>query len=385
VRVPEGSTAATVEALAREAGCVVVNQLTYLPHYYRFRVNGQAGNMANQTASAAPVTDEMMSAVIRLNSHNGVRAFPDYVVPLRRQNPIVTPVVPNDPLYPGGNATQSRQQWHLDMVRMPEAWALQTGVRQAVVAVVDSGLDAQHPDFTRPDGVDIVLRSAARNFGVNGVDNNYDDPDGHGTHVAGTVAAATNNAIGVAGVAGWNRNGVDVRILPLRVTFGDTSFTSAVFDALEYARLQKVDVVNLSLGYKPRLLGLPPAAAENLINEWTVVVNRLLADNIVVVVANGNDAANHDLPQNFDLPSDIPGTISVSAVGPTRRLASYSDFGGTVAMLRRVAMDRKDRMRLFFRRGHLIGRAPRRPMFPLAITPSMELRWPRPTSPERPP
>jgi serine protease len=204
VRVPDGSTTADVETLAREAGCVVVDQLTYATEYYRFRVSGRATRAGTPDLVGAPVTDAMLTAVRRLNNQPGVRAFPDYIVSVRRQNPVITPVIPNDPLYRGGGANQSRQQWHLDMIRMPEAWALQVGVRPVIVAVPDSGLDAEHPDFIGSNGRDLVLRAAGRNFLTSPPSPNYDDDGGHGTHVSGTVAAATNNGIGVASVAGWD-------------------------------------------------------------------------------------------------------------------------------------------------------------------------------------
>ena len=125
--------------------------------------------------------------------------------------------MPNDPSY-------SIQRWHYEQIELPAAWNISQGSANVVVAIVDSGVVAAHPDLSSKlvDGYDFV--GSVLNQDGDGIDSNPDDPGCaigggsifHGTHVAGTVAAATNNGVGVAGVA-WN-----VRLMPVRVLDGCT-------------------------------------------------------------------------------------------------------------------------------------------------------------------
>ena len=121
--------------------------------------------------------------------------------------------VPNDPLY--------QYQWHYPLINLPQAWDVTTGAN-AIVAVIDTGVVRSHPDLQGQlvDGYDFIKDPAVAVDG-DGIDSNPDDPGDrfdpngsssfHGTHVAGTVAAATNNAVGVAGVA------FGAKVMPLRV------------------------------------------------------------------------------------------------------------------------------------------------------------------------
>ena len=133
---------------------------------------------------------------------------------------------PNDPSYIA--------QWHLPRIGSPLAWSLNTGSSSLVVAVVDSGVYAYHPDL-----------AAKLVPGWNFVKDNADTTDvlGHGTAVAGTVAASTNNGIGVAGVT-WG-----ARVMPLvAVDATDFASYSAIAAAIQYAVDHGVRVINVSIG-----------------------------------------------------------------------------------------------------------------------------------------
>ena len=156
--------------------------------------------------------------------------------------------VPNDPHY--------TEQWDLPMIRAPEAWALTSGDDSIIIAVIDTGVDLDHPDLVGKLWI---------NAGE--IPDNYLDDDGngyaddshgwdfvnddavpqddywHGTHVAGIAAADTDNGQGVAGVS-WG-----ARIMPLKVldASGDGSYAD-VASAIVYAADNGAMVLNLSLG-----------------------------------------------------------------------------------------------------------------------------------------
>jgi thermitase len=137
-------------------------------------------------------------------------------------------VSPNDPAYDGGD------QWGLDKIEGPKAWGINTGSDQVIIAVIDSGVDLDHPDLQ-----DKIM--AGWDF-VNS-DNQPDDDYGHGTHVAGIAAAATNNGLGVAGVS-WG-----ARIMPLKVlNSSGNGYMSTVIDGMRYAADHGAQILNLSLG-----------------------------------------------------------------------------------------------------------------------------------------
>ncbi|MGH9011043.1 MAG: S8 family serine peptidase, partial [Acidimicrobiia bacterium] len=126
--------------------------------------------------------------------------------------------VPNDPDY---SATQAS---YLSAIGVPSAWDMTTGSEGVVVAVLDSGIDASHPD--------LAGRVVA---GRNVVDSNDDTTDrsGHGTSMAGIIGAATNNALGVAGVA-WA-----AKIMPVKVSYPtgvatDTNVAAGIIWAVDH-------------------------------------------------------------------------------------------------------------------------------------------------------
>lgn len=225
--------------------------------------------------------------------------------------------VPDDPLYPG--------QWHYPLINLPQAWDLAADGAGVVVAVIDSGILPDHPDLLGQQvaGYDFVSDVHAAGDG-DGLDPDPTDEGGgpgrpsdyHGTHVAGTVAAASNNALGVAGVA-WR-----ARIMPLRVLDGDGAGT--LFDveqAVLYAAGQPndsgfvparpADVINLSLG-----------APAHLVPETSDAFRRARAAGVIVVASAGNNGGSWpSLPAAFD------GVVAVGATDLNGQRAFYSSFG----------------------------------------------------------
>jgi serine protease len=195
--------------------------------------------------------------------------------------------VPNDPLY--------SQQWNLRAIRMPEAWEISQG-EGVTVAVVDTGV-TRVPD----------LAQTAFVKGYDFVDDDEDPTDlnGHGTHVAGTLAQSTNNALGVAGVA------FKAKIMPVRVLdangFGSLS---DVVEGIRYAVDHGATVINLSLGSR---------ASARLMEEAVAYAH---SKGVTVVAAAGNENSSQ-----VSYPARYPHVIAVSATGPDGTKAPYSNYG----------------------------------------------------------
>ncbi len=160
------------------------------------------------------------------------------------------------------------QQWGLDTIKADEAHAVTRG-DGAVVAVIDTGVEASHEDLQGRllPGKDFVDN-----------DDTPQDGDGHGTHVSGVVAASADNGIGVDSVA------PGAKVLPIRVLGDDGSGSDEdVAKGIDYAVAQKADVINLSLG------GLPIDALVGG-GAFQEAVQRAVNAGIVVVSAAGNDS-----------------------------------------------------------------------------------------------
>ena len=327
LRAAPGTSENDVRALAENAKCDLVRAVPYCPDYYLLRLKSYAGRTG---LVAEPITDEVNDALTTLRAQAGVIADPNYIVHLDRgavgggakykagkakvsrapAPPSGLNVTPNDPLYP--------RQWGLPAIRMPEAWAIQFGAKPIVVGVADTGIDVGHPDFALPDGTGTRI-VAAKNFATTDPAA-IQDTNGHGTHTAGTVAATTNNntPTGVASVAGWNRNNVDVRVTVARVFEGETSTDDIINAGIGYLIDQKVNVISLSLG------GYGVSQLER------DTIQRAITAKIIVVASAGNAAVDNGQFPHY--PSDLPGVIKVTAIGPDRTLAFYSNYGGPVAV-----------------------------------------------------
>jgi thermitase len=204
-----------------------------------------------------------------------------------------TAAVPDDPSY--------GSQWHLPKIKSPEAWSITTGSTSVIVAVIDSGVNGAHPDL-----VPKLLP------GWNFVKGSADTADvlGHGTAVAGAVAAASNNHIGVAGVS-WAS-----RILPLvAVDEYDFAAYSKIAAAIQYAADHGARVINISLG------GISPSVT--LQNAVDYAWNK----GAVLFASAMNDSAS---TPNY--PAACTHVAAISATDNNDQLASFSNYGNWVAL-----------------------------------------------------
>jgi subtilisin family serine protease len=202
--------------------------------------------------------------------------------------------VPNDTSYPS-------QQPYLTRIGAPTAWDVANTGAATVVAVLDTGVDRDHPDLA-PNlvaGRDIV-----------NADTDPTDDNGHGTAVAGVVGAATGNGAGIAGVA-WN-----AKVMPVKVLGADgTGFDADIASGITWATDNGADIINLSLGGPGSSTVLEQA------------VDYALAQDVLVVAAAGNEASDEP-----SFPAAIPGVVAVTATDAQGRFAWFSNHGPWVTL-----------------------------------------------------
>ncbi|MBL8919200.1 MAG: peptidase S8 [Myxococcaceae bacterium] len=203
--------------------------------------------------------------------------------------------VPNDPAY--------EKQWNLRMINMPKAWDRVKG-KGVVVAVLDTGVAYEdHDDFIRVP--DLKGTKFVEGYDFVNKDRHANDDHGHGTHVAGTIAQATNNGEGVAGVA------FEAAVMPVKVLDHFGGGTSAnIADAIRWAADHGANVINMSLG----------GGGRSLVMEKAVEYAR--KKGVVVVCAAGNGGRGI-----VEYPAAYPGSVAVAAVGPGGTRAPYSSWG----------------------------------------------------------
>ena len=189
-------------------------------------------------------------------------------------------------------------QWGLTKVGAPQAWEVTTGGSSIDIAILDTGVDVDHPDLANK----IVDN---RNFTTS---NTTDDIYGHGTHVAGIAAANTNNGIGVAGL-GYSCSIINVKVL------GDDGmgYWSWIAQGIIWAADNGAEVINLSLGDSS--------------NSSTVedAINYAWYKGVVVICAAGNDGNSNPF-----YPAYYPNCIAVAATDASDMLSPWSNRGDWV-------------------------------------------------------
>lgn len=223
-------------------------------------------------------------------------------------------------------------------IKAREAWDLTRGDRKFVVAVLDSGIDYNHPDLVsniwtnsgetgladaRINGVDDDLNGFIDDWrGWNFTDGNNDpfDDIGHGTHVSGIIGAVGNNHIGIAGVM-WN-----VRVMPLKIFKADstidslcgsaTGFVADEIAAIQYAWENGANVINGSFR-----TGLDYCLAEY------DAIAEAGTHGVLFVASAGNETHNIDFDLRTPAIYDLPNVITVAATDQNDRLATFSNFG----------------------------------------------------------
>jgi serine protease len=201
-----------------------------------------------------------------------------------------TSVTPNDPQY--------SKQWHLHNIHVERAWE-ETRGKGIIVAIIDTGV-SKVPDLAKTEfiaGYDFVNDKV-----------NADDDNGHGTHVAGTVAQSTNNNYGVAGIA------YEAKIMPLKVLSGSGGGTiSDIAEAIRFAADNKADIINMSLG---------GGGESQVMKDAIEYANR---QGVVIIAAAGNENNN-----SASYPARYAHVIGVGATDAQGERAEFSNYGAGV-------------------------------------------------------
>ncbi len=223
---------------------------------------------------------------------------------LSNSTPSIKSGTVDDPLYVDGS------QWYIDEIHAPEAWELATGEGQ-LIAIIDTGIEWDHPDlddniWENPNEIPDNGQDDDGNGYIDDIrgwdwinnDNNPDDDNSHGTHVAG-IAAAESNASGIVGVA------YNSKVIPLKVMQSSgRGNTYDLINGIEYAISQEVDVINMSLGTYAESLSLKDVIIDSY------------ADKIFTVAAAGNDELpliEEGFPAGFMYPACWPFVMGVQA------------------------------------------------------------------------
>ncbi|WP_299238715.1 S8 family serine peptidase [Sulfurihydrogenibium sp.] len=286
-------------------------------------------NPSNQTLKSQAISKTLNIHVIKLPSNMKVEdALKKYKndpnVEYAEPNYIIKKLetIPNDPYYPS--------QWGLVKVLANKVWDACKGSDNTIVAVIDSGIDLNHPDLKDHiwkntgetncnDGIDndnngFVDDCYGWNFASN--NNNTQDDDGHGTHVAGIIGAVTNNNVGVAGL-NWYVKLMSVKILDSTGS-GDVA---NLIKAIDYAVKNGAKIINSSLGYPDSCSYVPPSQA--LYDAIKSAGDR----GVLFVAAAGNYGCNNDKTPLWPASFNLPNIISVGASDQNDNLAYFSSYG----------------------------------------------------------
>jgi gliding motility-associated-like protein len=258
--------------------------------------------------------------IANMESGNTVTARAAQVSPV----PASTPV--NDPLFD--------MQWHYHNtgqngatsgidINLPEAWDYTMGSEEVIVAVVDGGIDVNHPDLKNAIRSDLGKNFVTPLRGVT--------PDIHGTHVAGIIGAITHNDTGISGIAGGNGSGNGVRLMSCQIFDGDES-TGRIDQAIIYAADSGAVICQNSWGYENagEYNASDSVAIKYFIDhagkqpDGNARPETKMNGGIVIFAAGNENNDGHWYPAYFDF------VISVSAIGYDGKKAPYSNYGSWV-------------------------------------------------------
>lgn len=225
------------------------------------------------------------------------------------EHPLVSQAQLNYPIYPMSlgitpNDNNFDTQWNLQAIYLPQAWSLVKDADHIRVAVLDTGVDVSHPDFTY--NAQLAYNATNDNQDVNDPGHNGFS---HGSHVSGIIGATTNNQIGIAGIT-WG-----VNLIPVRVFNSGNSNDLIIARGIKYAaKTANVEIINLSLGWEN-------APADPYALKHYRAILEAYDDGKIIVASAGNY-------NNLVYPAKYDEVIAVGAINAHYQLAHYSPREG---------------------------------------------------------
>jgi serine protease len=308
----EGGSEAEIEALVHSLGLFVEPAGFYSETEHLWRVYGTPEQLA---ALQSELAEHPLRSLLEGIEADVTYSLPEWALGAEGEGVLLADAgtddvdvnrpgaprfTPNDPMY--------RLQWHLDAINVPEGW-MHTRGSGAVIAVIDTGVaykDMRWKNINAkavPDlaGIEFV---GGKTFVNNALPDGLDD-HAHGTHVTGTIAQATHNGVGVAGIAHH------AKIMPLKVLGGNGGGSVAdIANAIRYAADEGAHVINMSLGgpLPSRVMGKAVEYAHN--------------KGVTVVCAAGNSAQS-----KIGYPAAYDGAVAVAATDSEGKRSFYSNWG----------------------------------------------------------
>ncbi|MFC1571294.1 S8 family serine peptidase [Candidatus Margulisiibacteriota bacterium] len=278
--------------------------------------NAKIPDLSNIYKIEVPVESDIQAIVQEFERDPSVEyAEPNYILK-------AFATVPNDPYYSSsGSWGQAYDDlWGLKKIEAEEAWGITTGSSDTVVAVIDSGLDYNHPDIaanvwansgeTPGNGIDDDGNGFIDDDKGWDFENDENDPmddNGHGTHCSGTIAGVGDNGVGVVGVT-WNS-----KIMALKGLDEDGyGSIDHLANAIFYAANNGADVLNMSWGAK--------TSSSTLANSIDYAYNAGCV--LVAAAGNYNDDVGNYIPANYEK------TIAVAATNRNDEKCDFSNWGG---------------------------------------------------------
>jgi subtilisin family serine protease len=250
---------------------------------------------------SVPVDQTAMAVVKQMQADPNV----EWAQPDHWRYALATEVVPNDPYYLPERNQRQYQQWYLPKINANFAWSIANGSEDIVVAVVDSGVDLNHPELKDRlvYGATLITQSdyEPTREGM--------DDHGHGTHVAGIIAAHSNNSLGISGCA-WQG-----KIMPIKVLNNQgEGVDSDIATGIQWAVDAGAKIINLSIGGSGDDTNPSPVLQE--------AVDYAYTRGCLVIAASGNTGDD-----TIHYPAALEHVLAVAATDPWDKRASYSTFG----------------------------------------------------------
>ncbi|MDY0010178.1 MAG: S8 family serine peptidase [Candidatus Izemoplasmatales bacterium] len=240
--------------------------------------------------------------IFTIASFSMSRKFETYSTSFITDQEIISPLSPPWTTVPKNDYTD--QQYNLGLIDIYDAWNIETGSSEVMVAIIDSGIDTDHEEFVGKISP-LSFNAYTEEVGIQYVE----DDLGHGTNVAGVIAAVRNNSIGIDGLT----DNVQLMVIKANRPGEDNYANSLIAKGIYYAVNNGAKVINLSLGSTSEDSGVKTA------------IEYAYANEVFVVAASGNDG--NDIPF---YPAALEKSISVSSVNSTSTISIFSNYGTTI-------------------------------------------------------